>query len=318
VRRLFSAVLGGWLLVGCAVEMPIPQAEEAIFNNPLQAGEKESAYLLRKSSYTVTYHAGLRRAISASWILRKQDIGSAERQNQFRPDLTLPEGWTIVRTSDYTGSGMDRGHLCPSADRTATEEINQETFLMTNIVPQSPQLNRGAWANLEEYARDLARAGYVVHQWVGVYGEGGEGSQGTKKTIGPGIQVPGRLFKMIWAIPEGENWASVRAVRLVADFPNADSRVSGYDWVRYLTSWEELSKRWNFGRLGEGLDSRFLNYWNGDWWDYRQSPVRVVTPCETYQGKVLFLGPEGGCFYRAEGGRKVYVEASRCQCETSL
>lgn len=318
MRRFYFLLWASVLFLGCSPEAPIPKAEEAIFENPLGAKESQENYDLPKSGYRVAYHAGFRRALSVTWILKQEDLGSVERQNQFRPDESLPVGWYRVRTGDYTGSGFDRGHLCPSADRTTTEAINQETFLMTNIVPQSPQLNRGAWANLEEYARDLARAGYVVHQWVGVYGEGGEGSLGKKKSIGSQVQVPARMFKAIWAIPRGEDLASSRAISLVADFPNSDVETEGVDWVRFLTSWEEIEKRWDLGNLRVGVDPAIWAYWRGDWWDYRQALVPVVTPCQNDPGRVMFIGPEGGCFYRTEGGRKVYVASSRCRCESSL
>jgi len=320
VRKWYWCIIVGGissLLASCSVEPPIPNSELAIFSNPLQAGEGPENYFLAKTGYSVAYRASWRLARSVTWTLRAEDLGPAERTNQFRPDPSLPPGWYQVRTSDYTGSGFDRGHLCPSADRTASDVANQETFFMTNIVPQSPVLNRGAWANLESFARDLARAGYVVHQWVGVYGQGGEGSQGQRNQIGPDIRVPARLFKAIWAVPVGGKLDSDRVISLVVDFPNVDSRVAGHDWVRYLTSWEELDRRWNEGNIREGIAASVWSYWRGDWWDYRQSPVPVRTPCQLHQGRLLYLGPDGGCFYRGEGGRKVYVEASRCRCETS-
>lgn len=52
-------------------------------------------------------------------------------------DPALPEGWYKVTTSAYTGSGFDRGHNVPSADRTRTVADNSTTFLMTNIIPQA-------------------------------------------------------------------------------------------------------------------------------------------------------------------------------------
>lgn len=70
-----------------------------------------------------------------AWELTKVDFGTSDRQDDFRPDPYLPAGWYRGKTSDYTGSGFDRGHLCPSADRTFTLEDNSATFLMTNIIP---------------------------------------------------------------------------------------------------------------------------------------------------------------------------------------
>lgn len=58
-----------------------------------------------------------------------------------------------VKSSEYTGSGYDRGHLIPAGDFTWSEEEMKKTFVMTNVAPQVPSLNRGPWRILEEYIR---------------------------------------------------------------------------------------------------------------------------------------------------------------------
>ncbi len=56
-----------------------------------------------------------------------------------------------------TGSGYDRGHIAPSADRTRNEADNSAAFLISNMMPQVPELNRGVWDDLEEYCRELVQ-----------------------------------------------------------------------------------------------------------------------------------------------------------------
>lgn len=56
---------------------------------------------------------------------------------------------------DYQGSGFDRGHLAPAADATFNELALKETFKLSNICPQNPNLNRGFWARLEKHIRTL-------------------------------------------------------------------------------------------------------------------------------------------------------------------
>jgi endonuclease G len=73
----------------------------------------------------------------------------------FRPDDRLPKDWPRVTPSDYTGSGFDRGHMSPNADRYGSREAADATFLMTNITPQTGDLNRGPWQKLEAYLRTL-------------------------------------------------------------------------------------------------------------------------------------------------------------------
>jgi endonuclease G len=63
--------------------------------------------------------------VSSAWQ------GSAPRQDDFRADGSLPSGWYQVKPPDYSGYGFDRGHNCPSADRTGSVVDNPATFLMS-------------------------------------------------------------------------------------------------------------------------------------------------------------------------------------------
>lgn len=38
------------------------------------------------------------------------------------------------------------------------------------------------------------------------------------------------------------------------------------------------------------------------------------TSCGSYNGQVLHLGEQGGCYYINSNGNKTYVERSNCQC----
>lgn len=94
-----------------------------------------------------------------------------------------------ARDSDYTNSGFDRGHLCPSADRTITDPDNDATFVLTNVVPQTHASNAGP--SLEDEARQLATAG--KHLWIiegPLYGA-------TQQNIGTGVAVPVSMFKVV-------------------------------------------------------------------------------------------------------------------------
>ena len=89
-----------------------------------------------------------------SWRLAKSDLGTAPRDN-FYPDPDLPANFLRVTPAEYDGSGFDRGHMCPHGDRTASTASSEATFAMTNIIPQSHDVNTMAWESLEDYCRDL-------------------------------------------------------------------------------------------------------------------------------------------------------------------
>ena len=139
-------------------------------NNISNAGiHDKNNYLLVKHDYVISYNDSLRHANWAAWTVTKSHIGKVERQNDFMPDGKLPKGITIVTPQDYARSGYDRGHLCNSQAWTDNIEDNQETFLMSNMIPQSPKCNRGTWKELEDYCQKLALSGKVLTVYAGGY-----------------------------------------------------------------------------------------------------------------------------------------------------
>ena len=107
-------------------------------------------YLSVKKGYVMSYNGVEGRANWVGWTLSASDVGSVERTNRFIQDESFPRGFRIVDERDYTHSGFDRGHLCNSEDRTSSYSLNVETFLMSNMIPQTPELNRGPFKFLEE------------------------------------------------------------------------------------------------------------------------------------------------------------------------
>src|SRR5438874_6626001 len=126
---------------------------------PDNSSTETNSYLSVKHQYVVSYN-GVRRVPNwVSWELNASGLGPVARQDDFRPDDTLPAGFPQAQLADYLNSGWDRGHMCPSDDRTLTILDNQNTFYLTNMVPQSDNMNGGPWERLEVYSRQLATSG---------------------------------------------------------------------------------------------------------------------------------------------------------------
>ena len=216
-----------------------------LFGNPSNAGTTDfDNYLLVKDQYALSYNDSTKIANWVSWQLNDTWLGSAPRQDDFREDPQLPSGLYRVDANDYTGSGFDRGHITPSADRTATVEDNSATFFMTNMMPQAPNNNRGVWRLLEEAERDFVADGEEVYILAGSYGVGGDGSNGFATSIStPGgpITVPSNTWKALLVLDPGETPDQVGLDdRLIAvDIPNSQS-VSGTQWQDYRVSVDSL------------------------------------------------------------------------------
>jgi endonuclease G len=191
-------------------------------------------YLMEKPQYSLSYSRDNGGPNWVSWHLDSSWLGSTPRQDDFRADTTLPTGWYRVQATDYSGSGFDRGHMCPSADRTVSVTANSATFLMTNMIPQLPANNQGVWANLESYSRTLVSQGnelYII-----------SGGHGLQFFIANGhVAVPAQTWKVIIVLPVGSNdvsrvTTSTRTIAVV--MPN--SGTIGSDWRAYRVSVDQV------------------------------------------------------------------------------
>ncbi|UOQ82166.1 MULTISPECIES: DNA/RNA non-specific endonuclease [Hymenobacter] len=196
-------------------------------------------YLLVKPQFTLGYNAQRGTPTWASWHLNRAWMGSAPRQDDFRPDPALPRQFYQVTPRSYSGSGFDKGHNCPSADRTTDLDDNSATFLMTNMIPQAGNNNQRTWSGLEEWTRTQVKQGQEVYVLMGSYGKGGTGQNGRATSIDQGrVTVPARVWKVLVLLPEGSNdlqRISAGQARIVAvDTPN-DQSVSP-DWSQYRVS----------------------------------------------------------------------------------
>ena len=199
---------------------------------------KPTNYLLAKPQYALSYNRDQGKPNWVSWHLSSTWLGAAARQDDFRADADLPITWYKPGASSYSGSGFDRGHNCPSADRTSTVADNSATFLMTNMMPQAPRNNQQTWANLEDYCRTLVGQGNELYIICGSYGRGGTGTNGYMTTLDQGrVTVPARCWKIVVILPTGNDDASrvSSATRVIAiDTPN-DNGIST-TWGTYRTS----------------------------------------------------------------------------------
>ena len=204
---------------------------------PSQAGKNAEDFLVERAQFALSYNSAEGGPNWVSWHLQEDNLGDAQR-GKFRPDPMLPDDWQ-VRPNDYRGSGYDRGHVCPSGDRTASKEDNDATFMMSNMLPQTAALNQHVWKDLEDYCRDVAKEGnelYIV-----------AGGIGSVERIGRGkINVPAQCWKIAVILPEGDNDLSRidTNTRIIAVLmPNQENtQVEKAQWSQYATSVAQIEK----------------------------------------------------------------------------
>lgn len=158
----------------------------------------EDNQIVSHKAYTLSYNNKYEQADWVYYLLTRDMInGEVERTDDFREDETIELGSAVK--ADYTRSGYDRGHLCPSADVRHDLEAQSETFYMSNMSPQAPGFNRGVWKELEEQTREYTLTHDSVYIVTGpVLMEG-------LKTIGRvnNVAVPEYYYKILYSPKDG-------------------------------------------------------------------------------------------------------------------
>ena len=149
--------------------------------------------ILRRTGYTASYNSDRRVPNWVAWHLTPSRLtGDAKRSGSaFHEDEEVPEPRAVH--FDYVRSGYDRGHMCPAGDNKWSVVAMDESFLLTNVCPQAPSLNRGDWNEMEQACR----------KWAKQYGDlyivcGPIFYKGKTKTIGVNkVAVPEAFFKVV-------------------------------------------------------------------------------------------------------------------------
>lgn len=206
MKRLFIGVLAPFLFLSCqTVHNLTPDRVENRFYSyagfPHVVDYPNPLIVLYNEGYVVGYDEIRGVPAWASYRVFRVD----EYITHPRPGRFLVDNRTENRISHdhYTNSGFDRGHMAPNFAIVTRYGVQaqRETFLMTNIIPQTPQLNRQWWARLERLiARDYSEAFGEVWVTTGpVFKEKGN-------WIGGDVKIPSHNFMILTVEVENDLW----------------------------------------------------------------------------------------------------------------
>jgi endonuclease G len=249
-RCSWAAVI---LLVGSWPVAADPGDDNIALGNPsgAKADRKKIDYtnfLIVKEQYALSYNDKKGTPNWVSYRLVKEDMGRAPRPKDFLPDKDdLPRGFHLVSPFDYhfARTGMSRGHMCPNAHRSDKIDNAEVTFYMTNMVPQTEELNDGAWKFLEIECAELCRRRnkelFIV---CGPHGVGGTSVKGTFKTIDDGrITVPKHCWKVVLVLDRGTTAPEKRVNKntpVIAVLMPNDRSPKDEPWEKYATTLENI------------------------------------------------------------------------------
>lgn len=207
---VFAAAAAGQLVASCSSSTPAepyPQPDDisgGVSSVPVSrllevktpGGLRQQ--MVEYTGMTVSFNRDTHDPNYVAWELTREEAnGTVPRTDNFMADENVPGS---ALPSDYRNSGYDRGHMAPAGDMKWHVQAMRESFYMTNMCPQSPDLNRGAWEKLEEKCRVKAREDESLIIICGpIFDESGPAAR-----IGQtGVAVPQRFFKVILA-PKAE------------------------------------------------------------------------------------------------------------------
>jgi endonuclease G len=238
---LFFTVLQAGAIIDTNLQMQLGNPSNATANP-----NNHDHYLIQRTVETLDYSDNLGEPVWASWDLTASDVGSATRSTSYYTDTNLPPNFYRVKDSDYNGVGnidFNRGHLCPSEDRTDTTNDNKLVFFMSNIMPQSGPNNQGVWENLESDCRDFASAGNELLILCGPSGFGTNTIPSGKAYIGSNV------WKIAVIVHTNSGTAlsrlSVTNRVIAVSIPNVTNGLSS-SWQTYLTSPRQIEQDTGF------------------------------------------------------------------------
>jgi len=187
---LMPGVAGAW------DQKPNKQISECATDLPfgVPTSTKTNVVLECHDGYALLHDNDARIAVWAGWtITPDESLGCIPRDDGFVADDALPKGQR-AEPGDYAKTGYDKGHIVPNADLSWSKQTMYESFLMSNMSPQLPNLNRGVWKYLETNERSWA---WSRKHNITIYA-GNIYTVGKSKTIGKNaVVVPDLLYKIV-------------------------------------------------------------------------------------------------------------------------
>ena len=142
-------------IAGKSQQKTDPVATQATFNAPsiIQSQTEilrsdNNILKLDYQGFTVWLDCSQRGAIKFQYVAQR-DNGNAKRYDNFFLDANVPAECQ-QKTAKAYGMKYDRGHQVPANHLDASDSAIKSTNTMTNILPQTAVMNRGAWLQTEE------------------------------------------------------------------------------------------------------------------------------------------------------------------------
>lgn len=178
------------------------QCEKQLENAPEAYKNSLTNIPLNHRALKISYNAVHRIPNWVYYDLSRQNLmnSCAKRKDKFRADTQLTAAQfpkeLVIGESGYKNSGFDRGHMAPSGDFIWDQSINEDTFFMTNMSPQTAELNQKTWNALEDHVRNWACGFGELKVYTGPI------ISKDMKRLSSCVSIPNKFFKVLVGMKE--------------------------------------------------------------------------------------------------------------------
>ncbi|NNK61425.1 MAG: DNA/RNA non-specific endonuclease [Flavobacteriaceae bacterium] len=185
--------------------------------------------IIHHDGYSLSYHEAYEQAEWVAYELKASHVTSSNfKRPYFEVDKAVKT--KSAHWKNYKKSGYTRGHLCPAGDRKYSKEAHDETFLTSNISPQSGDFNGGVWNRLEQKVRYWAKRNDGVFVVTGGVLKKGLPTIGDER-----VAIPSHFYKILVNYNNGD------PKMLAFLIPHKDSKKPLYSFVVSTDSIEALT-----------------------------------------------------------------------------
>lgn len=159
-----------------------------------------------------------------------------------------------VEPNALSGSGYEYAQMCPAEDNQWDPVAMQESFLMSNICPQTRELHNGVWKRLEKKCRRWAQKEGCIYICCGPIFESYDSLRYIIPKNGPSVAIPKAFFKVVLSLNPGKE----KAIGFY--FRNDSSRQTMGEAVRSVDEIEEMMGFDFFDKLSDELENIIETY----------------------------------------------------------
>ena len=209
------------------------QQADGVAGVPLLAAPIRGEKLIKREGYTVSYNTKYRIANYVAWKLTPERMRGSAKRAQFFEDPELASNEKVY-FGDYSGSGFDRGHMCPAGDNKWSPTAMLDCCIMSNICPQNHTLNGGDWRILEEACR-----AWVSRKKESIYIIAGPiFTDAPPRWMKKRVRIPDGFFKALVCLDAGRERGIAFVYDNVAGSRPMDSYTMTIDEVEQLTGFD--------------------------------------------------------------------------------